>query len=212
MEALLTRDTEPVPGLDPAPISVLALVPEEMVWCGIRLMLGRPPWLGRYLVAPTLDDAADLAAIHEPEVVLIDMKLTECSPEQACEALRLVSPVGRLLLLSAAPHVPVASVTTIGADGFISKTWPSTDVVEAIRRAGLGLPPAPVAEHDHGLSGRQMEVLRLLAEGRTNDEIAALLQLSRNTVKQHTSAVYRKLTVRNRAAAIGSAQAMGLLS
>jgi DNA-binding NarL/FixJ family response regulator len=212
MEALLTRGVEASPGSGPAPISVLAIVPEEMVWCGIRLMLGRPPWLDRYLVAGSLDDAAGLAAMYEPEVLLVDMKLPECSPEESCETLRLVSPRSRLLLLSAAPHVPSASVAAIGAHGFISKNWPSAEVVDAIHRTGLGLVPVAGGECEHGLSGRQMEVLQLLAEGRTNDEIAALLELSRNTVKQHTSAVYRKLAVRNRAAAIGSAQAMGLLS
>jgi DNA-binding NarL/FixJ family response regulator len=57
-----------------------------------------------------------------------------------------------------------------------------------------------------------LEILRLLADGHTNDEIAVRLYLSRNTVKQHASAIYRKLDVRNRAGAIGVAQAMGLLS
>src|SRR5215467_6993630 len=110
MDALLTRDAESTLDLAPAPISVLAFVSEELVWCGIRLMLGRPPWLGRYLVAPDLEGAARLAAAHRPEVVLVDMKSAGVAPEEACAVLRLASPESHLLLLSTAPFVPASSV------------------------------------------------------------------------------------------------------
>jgi len=215
MDALLAGNppAEAVVGsAGPATVSVLALVPEEMVWCGIRLMIGRPPWLGRYLVAPSLERAVELAATCEPGVALVDMQLADSTAEKACGAIRAVSPHSRLLLLTTASQVPARTVEGFGADGYISKGWLSEAVVETIRATGLGLePPAPPTP-GHGLSGRQMEILQLLAAGCTNAEIATRLELSRNTVKQHTGAVYRKLAVPNRAAAIGHAQAMGLLS
>lgn len=69
-----------------------------------------------------------------------------------------------------------------------------------------------VAPAGPGLSDREMEVLQLIATGATNREIAAELNLSPHTVKEHTSTVYRKLEVRNRAEAVQRAQRLGLLS
>jgi two-component system response regulator DesR len=63
-----------------------------------------------------------------------------------------------------------------------------------------------------GLSERERDVLMLMAEGRTNPEIGEALHLSRHTVKEHSSAVYRKLAVRNRTEAVQRAQRLGLVS
>jgi two-component system response regulator DesR len=61
------------------------------------------------------------------------------------------------------------------------------------------------------LSKRELDVLQLIVAGMTNPEVAALLNLSRHTVKQHSSVVYRKLGVRNRAQAASRAQELGLV-
>ncbi len=72
--------------------------------------------------------------------------------------------------------------------------------------------PAEVAPSGPPLSGREREVLAIVARGATNREIAGALYLSPHTVKEHTSALYRKLGVRNRAEAVQRAQRLGLLS
>ena len=102
-----------------------------------------------------------------------------------------------------------------GASGFVSKDWDADDVAKAVRMVGMGMTvfrpreePAPAPAQ---LSAREREVLDLIATGATNREIAERLFLSPHTVKEHTSAVYRKLGVRNRAEAVRQAQEIGLI-
>jgi len=87
-------------------------------------------------------------------------------------------------------------------------------VARAVRMVGLGATVfAPTAEQPAPpLSGREREVLHLIAAGSTNREIAETLFLSPHTVKEHTSSVYRKLGARNRAEAVQRAQRVGLLN
>jgi two-component system response regulator DesR len=107
-----------------------------------------------------------------------------------------------------------AAARAAGASGFVSKDWEAKDVARAVRAVGMGQTmfapasqlPAPL------LSEREREVLDLIAAGSTNREIASTLYLSPHTVKEHTSALYRKLGARNRAEAVQRAQRVGLLS
>ena len=194
-------------------ISVLVVAPQELVLCGMRLMLGPQEWVSRCLGARDIERAAELAEAYEPDVALVDVKLQDGLAEAACARLRSAAPGMRILLMTAADRVPSRTVAGVGACGYLSKSWGAREIVQAVRATGLGLPILVAAQHsDDGLSARQREILQLLADGGTNEEIARVLHLSLNTVKQHTSAVYRKLGVRNRAEAIGRAQAMGLLA
>jgi two-component system response regulator DesR len=194
-------------------ISVLVVASQELVLCGMRLMLGQQEWVSRCLGARDLERAAALAQAYAPDLALVDLKLQDGVAEAACARLRAAAPGTRVVLLTAADQLPARTVAGVGACGYLSKGWPARDIVHAVRAAGLGLPIAVTdRRRDDGLSARQREILQLLADGGTNDEIARVLHLSLNTVKQHTSAVYRKLGVRNRAEAIGRAQAMGLLA
>jgi DNA-binding NarL/FixJ family response regulator len=98
-----------------------------------------------------------------------------------------------------------------GAAGFISKDWSAVDVVRAVRRVSQGHEVFAEAPLDSPLSEREQEVLSLIATGSTNKEIAGHLHLSPHTVKEHTSAIYRKLGVRNRAEATRQAQRLKIL-
>ena len=194
------------------PFSVLVLAPHELVRYGIRLMLGREEWAGAYFSAKDLDAALGLAERSRPDLALVDVKLEDVATERACLALRRAAPGMRRLLLTTTDFVPPRTVASMGADGFVSKGWSGREVATTLQRVALGFeqqvsrPPGGC-----GLSPRQREIMQLLADGATNDEIAALLHLSASTVKQHTSAAYRKLGVRNRAAAISRARDLGLL-
>jgi two-component system response regulator DesR len=217
MEALTMERGAPlgldVPGSEDHRLGVLVIASQELVCYGIRVMLGRPDWLRRFRVARTVECGTELAESDRPDVTLIDMNLADVSTEALCTELRRVNPEGRLVLMTTADHMPRRSVAGIGAHGYLGKGWSAREVAECVERVGRGLEPARGSRTlPLGLSGRQLEILQLLADGRTNDEIAVRLYLSRNTVKQHASAIYRKLDVRNRAGAIGVAQAMGLLS
>ena len=96
----------------------------------------------------------------------------------------------------------------------MSKDWDAGDVARAVRMVGLGMTVfEPQREAAPGLlSEREREVLDLIAQGATNPEIAKRLFLSPHTVKEHTSTLYRKLKVRNRAEAVQRAQRLGLIA
>jgi two-component system response regulator DesR len=116
-------------------------------------------------------------------------------------------------LISGAGRMSPAAARAAGASGFISKDWEARDVARAVRAVGLGMTMfSPTSEQPAPLlTEREREVLDLIAGGSTNREIADRLFLSPHTVKEHTSALYRKLQARNRAEAVQRAQRIGLL-
>ena len=118
-----------------------------------------------------------------------------------------------MLLISGAGTVSRGVARAAGASGFVSKDWGAPDVIKAVRMVALG---KEVFDDDGErsvpkLTPRELEVLEEVATGATNREIGERLYLSPHTVKEHTSAIYRKLGVRNRAAAVKSAQRTGLI-
>jgi two-component system response regulator DesR len=127
-----------------------------------------------------------------------------------------VRPELRVLLISGAGRISPATARACGASGFVPKDWPAADVARAVRMVALGMAlfePVPAqASGALTLSSREREVLERIAGGATNREIAGALHLSPHTIKEHTSALYRKLDVRNRAEAVQRAQRLGLLS
>ena len=156
----------------------------------------------------------ELARRYEPHVALVDLFLAGESGADVCESIRRESPTTRVLLISGAGRMSPAAAKAAGASGFISKDLDASEVVDAVRAVGRGMTmfapkdaqPAPL------LSEREREVLELISAGSTNREIAQQLFLSPHTVKEHTSALYRKLGARNRAEAVQKAQRVGLLA
>jgi two-component system response regulator DesR len=117
-----------------------------------------------------------------------------------------------VLFISGAGRLSAAAARAAGGSGFVSKDRGARELAAAIRAVGGGetvFPPIDEAPAST-LSEREQEVLDLIARGRTNPEIAARLHLSPHTVKEHTSGLYRKLGVRNRAEAVRRAQRLGL--
>lgn len=196
-------------------LRVLVLDDHEVVHWGFRLMLSRQPWVERCLNASTVDDAVQLAERWTPHVAVIDLMLAGESGVDAIARLRAVAPGVRVLLISGAGRISAAAARTAGADGFVAKDLPADDIARAVRMVGVGhsvFPPqAPVQQGEVRLTPRELEVLEGLGRGATNPEIAAGLHLSPHTVKEHTSALYRKLGVRNRAEAVARAQQLGIV-
>jgi two-component system response regulator DesR len=195
-------------------LRVLVVDDHDVVQWGFRLLLSEQPWVDRCVSARTGDTAVELARRHRPHVALVDLFTGDQSGVDICERLREVSPETGVLLISGAGQVSDQSARRAGAAGFVSKDLDAVDVVKAVRMVGLGMtvftggaePPARL-----GLSSREHEVLQLVADGATNRQIGDRLFLSEHTVKEHTSALYRKLGVRNRAEAVQHAQRRGLL-
>ncbi len=195
-------------------LRVLVVDDHDVVHWGFRLMLGEQPWVERFLAARTGEEALGLARRYEPHVALVDLLLGDESGAEVCGRLREASPVTRVLLISGAGRISAHAARAAGASGFVSKGWAAPDVARAVRMVGLGMTVfEPGEEAAPGLlTEREREVLDLVATGATNREIADALFLSPHTVKEHTSGLYRKLEVRNRAEAVQRAQRLGLIS
>jgi DNA-binding NarL/FixJ family response regulator len=191
---------------------VLVVDDHDVVQWGFRLLLGEQRWVEQCLAASTAEEAIDLAEDLKPHVALVDLFLGRQSGAELCDAIKKVSPRSRVLLISGAGWISPEAARAAGAAGFVSKDWSAADVARAVRMVGKGMTvfaprtePAPA-----DLSPREREVLSLIARGATNKEIADDLFLSPHTVKDHTSSLYRKLDVRNRAEAVQRAERLGL--
>lgn len=193
-------------------VRVLLLDDEEIVHLGFRLLLSNERWVERCVTARNADSALEIARRVEPDVVLIDTGALDREPAVFCRALRNGSKGTHVLLLTHADVIPQSTVRAAGALGFISRGWSASDLLQAIHQASIGLPVEPCRVRGTALlSARQQEILQLIAEGATNEEIALRLYLSPHTVKQHTSALYRKLGARNRTHAVQAARCRGLI-
>ena len=194
-------------------LRVLVVDDHDVVHWGFRLLLTEQPWVERCLNARTGAEAFELARRYEPHVALVDLFVGEESGARICTELREKVSGLRVLLISGAGRISPGAARAAGASGFVSKDWGAQDVAKAVRMVGLGMSVfAPQAEQSMAaLSEREREVLTLVATGATNPEIGKRLFLSPHTVKEHTSALYRKLEVRNRAEAVQRAQRLGLI-
>ena len=194
---------------------VLVVDDHDVVHWGFRLMLGGLPWVERCLSARNASEAVELARRYQPDIALVDLFVGDESGPDISERLHLAHRGVRVLLISGAGRISPATARACGAHGFVPKDWPAADIARAVRMVCLGMTvfdESDVSLPGPGLSERERDVLVGIATGATNREIAAHLHLSPHTIKEHTSAVYRKLEVRNRAEAVQRAQRLGLLS
>ncbi|MCW2998134.1 MAG: two component transcriptional regulator, LuxR family [Solirubrobacterales bacterium] len=198
---------------DPRSLRVLIVDDHDVVHWGFRVMLGQQPWVQRCLSARTEAEALALTGRYDPHVALVDLFVGAESGPEICERLKALSPRTQVLLISGAGHISPNAARAAGAAGFVSKDWPAADIARAVRMVGLGMTVFPPRAEPTStrLTDRERQVLDLMASGATNREIAGELHLSPHTVKEHTSALYRKLEVRNRAEAVSRAQRVGLL-
>ena len=194
-------------------LRVLVVDDHDVVHWGFRLLLGEQSWVERCVAARNAAEALELTRRYRPHVALVDLFVGEESGADICESIRSTSPETRVLLISGAGRISPRAAKAAGASGFVSKDWGAHDVAMAVRMVGLGMTmfPPQAEQPSTLLSEREREVLDLIAAGSTNKEIAEQLYLSPHTVKEHTSALYRKLKARNRAEAVQRAQRIGLL-
>jgi len=198
----------------PKRLRVLVVDDHDVVHWGFRLMLTQQPWVERCLSATTGAEALSLAARYRPHVALVDLFIGEESGAEICEQLRAAEPATRVLLFSGAGAISAQAARAAGASGFAFKDWSARRIATAILTVGRGKTVFEPQDRTVALrlSDRERTVLELMASGATNPEIAEVLHLSRHTVKEHTSAVYRKLGVRNRTEAVQRAQRLGLVA
>jgi DNA-binding NarL/FixJ family response regulator len=205
--------TVPNGGEEARRLRVLVVDDQEVVHWGFKTLLSRRTWVEGYAAAATAEEALVLAARDLPDVALVGEFVGFDSGAEITRQLREASPETRVLLMASSGRVSARAARAAGAFGFVPKHWPAQDIANAARMVGLGMTVfAPEAGEDGTmLSERERQVLDAIAGGATNREIAERLFLSPHTVKDHTSALYRKIGARNRAQAILRAQRLGIL-
>ncbi len=174
--------------------------------------------------AGSAEEALELVERLGPEVVLLDLELPDMSGVEAIPWLIQASSVTRVLVFTAYDtDERVLSAVRSGARGYLLKGATTTEIVGAIRAVAAGesvLAPrvagkvmaAMRSPRGTGqLTGREHQVLRLIADGLPSKQIASALGISERTVKFHTTSLLRKLEADNRAQAVALAAQRGLL-
>ncbi len=176
--------------------------------------------------AGTGTEALAMIPAVDPDVVLLDIHLPDMSGVDVAKGLKARGVRAHIIILTVSDrHQDLIEAIRAGARGYLLKSSSAEQVIHAIRQVNLGgavLPPrvtlkafgaaAPAPSHISNLTDRELEVLRLIAQGLGNKEIAARLSLSENTVKTHVRNILSKLNARSRAEAAAYAVRVGLVS
>jgi len=169
-------------------------------------------------------EAVSRATALRPDVVLMDLRMPRMDGVEAIRRLQREAPAVRVLVLTTFDtDSDVLPAIEAGATGYLLKDAPVEELLRAVRAAARGesvLAPAVagrlmgrVRQPAQGtLSQRELQVLKLIADGATNREAAAKLFISEASIKTHLLHIYDKLGVRDRAAAVGEAFRRGLVT
>ncbi len=212
-----------MPDLDsPAtrPLSLLIVDDHEVVRQGLAALLGRRPEFQVVAEAGTVAEAVAAARKFRPDLVVMDVRLPDGSGIEACREIRAEMPDTRVVMLTSYPDEDaVLSAIIAGASGYLLKQVRARDLVSALETVGRGeslLDPAVtgrvlerirrIATADQPdelaqLTSQEQKILLLVAEGKTNKEIAADVFLSDKTVKNYVSSILAKLNLERRAQA-----------
>ncbi|NRQ31015.1 response regulator transcription factor [Nonomuraea sp. NN258] len=190
---------------------------------GLRGMFDGVPDIAVVAEAGDGHEALARARAERPEVVLMDLRMPGLDGVGAIERLHATHPGIRVIVLTTYDtDADVSRALAAGVAGYLLKDAPRETLHQAVRTAAAGgrvLAPAITSRLMDGLaperggtpSPRELEVLRLIARGAANKEVARALLISETTVKTHLKHVFAKLGVDNRAAAVVAALERGLL-
>jgi DNA-binding NarL/FixJ family response regulator len=201
-------------------ITVLCVDDHPLVLDGIMQKINRQPDMTVVATATDGRQAVELFKRHRPDVTVMDLQLPGMSGLDAIQAIRSENPKARIVVLTMYQgDEDIFRALKSGAATYLLKDTPSDELVRAVRDVHLGLSslPANVAQRlatrpfDEGLTSRGMEVLRLLAAGMRNKEIAAALDISQETVQGHVKKILRTLEVNDRTAAVTVAIRRGII-
>lgn len=202
------------------PVRVIVADDHEVVRQGLLYVLDAEPGITVVAEAGSGREAAELASVHRPDVVLMDVRMPDGNGVEACREIRQRDGSVHVVMLTAFPdeEATFASVMA-GAAGFLLKDVRGPELAAAVRDAAAGRTlldadtTARVLERLQAgapddrdpriarLSEREELILEMIGEGMTNKEIARRVNLSDKTVKNHVSVILRKLEVRRRAEA-----------
>ena len=202
------------------PIRILVVDDHEIVRQGLVSLLDRRPEFQVVGEAGSVAEAIEMARRFRPTLVIMDVRLPDGSGIEACREIRAEFPETRVVILTSYPdEEAVLSAIVAGASGYLLKQVRGRDLVAALEAVGRGeslLDPAVTekvlervrriatgayVDELAQLTSQERKILMLVAEGKTNKEIAADVFLSDKTVKNYVSSILSKLNLERRAQA-----------
>jgi two-component system response regulator DevR len=208
---------------EPEPTRALRLLvvdDHEVVRLGLVALVDRRPGFQVVAQAGTVQESIAQARLQRPDIVVMDVRLPDGSGVEACREIRAELPETRVIMLTSFPDdEAVLSAIVAGASGYLLKQIRARDLVAALEAVGRGeslLDPAVtervlervrrIARGESNdelsvLTPQEQKILMLVAEGKTNKEIATEVFLSDKTVKNYVSSILSKLNLERRAQA-----------
>ncbi len=192
-------------------IRVLSVDDHPMLREGIAALIGNQSDMQLIGEASNGREAVEQFRKHHPDITLMDLQMPEMSGIDAISAIRGEFPDARIIVLTThAGDFQVSRALKAGARGYLLKGMLRQELLETIRAVHAGQKrlsaevAAEIAEHaaDNVLTPREMDVLRSIAEGNSNKEIAGKLSLTEETVKGHVKNILAKLGVNDRTHAV----------
>jgi DNA-binding NarL/FixJ family response regulator len=215
------------------PVTVLIADDQRMVRSGLRVILDTEPGIRVVAEAGDGAEAVELVRRHRPAVALLDIRMPVLDGLRAArKVLALSVPTRVLILTTYDADEYVYEALRVGASGFLLKDAPADQLITAVRSLAAGdalidpvitrrliarftlaaRGPAELPEELGQLTTRELEVLRLVARGLSNAEIAGELVVEENTIKTHVSRILTKLALRDRVQAVVLAYELGFVT
>ncbi|HYV82350.1 MAG TPA: response regulator transcription factor [Pyrinomonadaceae bacterium] len=202
------------------PIRVFSVDDHPLLREGIAALINNQPDMVLVGEAATGGEAIQRFKEHVPDVTLLDLRLPDMSGIDVLIAIRSEFPEARLVMLTTFEgDVEVQRALQAGARGYLLKNMPPSELLDVIRQVHAGkkrIPPeiaSQLLEHmsDEGLTEREVEVLREVADGNRNREIAERLFISEETVKVHIKHIMEKLGAADRTQAVAIGVRRGII-
>ena len=201
-------------------IRVMSVDDHPLLHEGIAALINHQPDMALIAEASNGRDALRLFRENQPDVTLMDLRLPDGSGIDAMISILDEFPAARIMMLTMFEgDAEIRRALKAGARGYMLKSMPPKDLIEGIRRVHAGkkhIPPqiaANLAEYlgDEALTTRETEVLRCVAEGSRNRDIAERLFISEETVKVHIKHIMEKLNASDRTQAVSIAVRRGII-
>lgn len=201
-------------------IRILTVDDHPFIRQGIAMLIKRQPDMDLVAEASDGREAMDLFRQFQPHVTLMDLRLPDMSGVDVISAIRGEFRDARIIVLTTFEgDVEATRALKAGAAGYLLKSMPPKEIVDAIRAVHAGKKRIPsavaarLAEYvsDDALSEREIEVLRHVAEGNRNRDVAEILSISEETVKIHVKHIMEKLGANDRTQAVAIAVQRGII-
>ncbi len=201
-------------------ISVLIADDHSVLRQGLVSLIGFEADMTVVAEASNGREAVDLWKQHRPDVILVDLRMPELDGVGVIKQIRAEDENTRVVVLTTFDgDEDIYRAIKAGAKGYLLKDVPREALIDCIRRVHAGETCVPVhlanrlakRISDKSVSQRQIDVLKLMAQGKGNKEIGSALCISAGTVKSHVKNIFAKLNVNTRAAAVASAAHRALI-